>query len=270
MSTTRAQKTRLGLFVVATSVAIALVLVVFGGMRFWERRDTYVIYFEDSVMGLERGADVMFAGIRVGRVDDIELVPDDLSRVKVTIKIEHGLPVRADTEATLQYAGITGLKTIDLRGGSPGAPRLPAGSTIPTGETLVDRFEKTAEKLAERSEEILDGAGKVMENLERTSTELHSMVAENRVALHTTITSVGTAARHASAVLQNDVPRLVVNADALIADLRGIVRANETHVRTAMFDLRQASRNFKDLSRDLRQRPSRMLFSQAARDRKLP
>jgi phospholipid/cholesterol/gamma-HCH transport system substrate-binding protein len=270
MSTTRAQKTRLGLFAIAAAAALALVLVVFGGMRFWERRDTYVIYFDDSVMGLERGADVMFAGIRVGRVEKIELVPDDLQRVKVTVELERGLPVRTDTEATLQFAGITGLKQIDLRGGTAGAGRLPPGGTIRTGETVLDRFERTAEKLADRSEELMDGAGKVMENLERTSIELHAMVSENRTALRGTIAAVGQAARNASAVMENDLPKLVGNAGILVDDLRGMVRANEAHVRTAMFDLRQASRNFKDLSRELRQRPSRILFSQAARDRKLP
>ena len=273
MATTKAQKTRLGMFVVATLAALGLVLVVFGGLRFWERRDTYVIYFDDSVMGLERGADVMFAGIRVGRVERIELVPDDLRRVKVTIDVERGLPVRADTEATLQFAGITGLNTIDLRGGSPGVARLPSGSTIRTGETLVDKFTRTAEQLADRTQELMDGADRVMTNLEDTSEELHAMVAENRVALHGTITAVGQAARHATAMLDGidgKFPRLIDDAGSLIADLRGIVRANEAQVRTAMFDLRQASRNFKDLSRDLRQRPSRILFSQAARDRKLP
>jgi hypothetical protein len=90
------------------------------------------------------------------------------------------------------------------------------------------------------------------------------------VALHGTITAVGQAARHASAMFDHDLPKLVSNAGTLVDDLRGVVRANEATVRTAMFDLRQASRNFKDLSRELRQRPSRILFSQAARDRKLP
>lgn len=270
MSTTRAQKTRLGLFGVAAASALAIVLIVFGGLRFWEKRDHYVIYFDDSVMGLERGADVMFAGIRVGRVTEIDLVPDDLSKVKVTVEVDTGLPIRTDTTATLQFAGITGLKTIDLRGGSAGAPRLPSGSTIATGETTLDKFERTAESLASRSEELMNGATKVMGNLESTSGELYAMVAENRAALHGTITAVGEAARHATALMDKDLPRLVVNAGALVDDLRGVVRANENQVRTAMFDLRQASRNFKDLSRELRQRPSRILFSQAARDRKLP
>jgi hypothetical protein len=109
-----------------------------------------------------------------------------------------------------------------------------------------------------------------MTNLEATSAELHAMVAENREALRGTIGAVGVAARHASALLDQDLPRLVTSAGTLVEDMRRIVRSNEVHVRTAMFDLRQASRNFKDLSRDLKQRPSQILFSKSAADRKLP
>ena len=35
-------------------------------------------------------------------------------------------------------------------------------------------------------------------------------------------------------------------------------------------DLRQASRNFKELAREVRQRPSRLLYSSPAPERKLP
>lgn len=270
MSATKAQKVRLGIFGVAAAAALALVLVVFGGFHFWQDRDKFVIYFDDSVMGLEQGAEVTFAGIRVGSVEKIELVPDDLSKVKVTIDVKPGLPIRTDTAATLQFAGITGLKLIDLRGGSAAAPRLPEGGTLVTGQTLIDRFEKTAETMASRSEELMNGASKVMTNLEATSAELHAMVAENREALRGTIGAVGQAARHASALFDQDLPRLVVSAGTLVEDLRGIVRSNEVQIRTAMFDLRQASRNFKDLSRELKQRPSQILFSKSAGDRKLP
>lgn len=270
MTTSRTQKIRLGLFGIAAALALAVVLAVFAGLRFWERHDTYVIYFDDSVMGLERGAEVMFAGVRIGRVEDIELVPDDLRRVKVTIAVKRNLPIRTDTTATLQFAGITGLKLIDLRGGSPDAPRLPPGSELPAAPALLDRIEQTAERLSEQSEELMEGAGKVMTNLEQTSDELRAMVQENRVALRGTITAVGDAARHASDVLDDDLPKVVASAGALVDDLRGVVRSNQNHIRTAMFDLRQASRNFKDLSRDLRQRPSRILFAKPARDRKMP
>lgn len=270
MATTRTQKIRLGLFGVGAALALAVVLAVFAGLRFWERHDTYVIYFDDSVMGLEAGAEVMFAGVRIGRVASIDLVPADLRKVKVTIAVKRGLPIRTDTTATLQFAGITGLKLIDLRGGSPEAAYLPPGSVLASEQALLDRMEQTAQRLTDQTEELMEGAGRVMENLELTSDELRAMVAENRVALRGTISAVGEAARAATAMLKSDLPKVIAGAGALVEDMRGVVRSNQNHIRTAMFDLRQASKNFKDLSRDLRQKPSRILFSRSARDRAMP
>ncbi len=296
MATTKAQKIRLGLFGVTAVAAAAVVLVVWAGLRFWEQHDRYVIYFDESVIGLEEGAAVSFAGIIVGKVEKIEVAPDDLRKVKVTIEVKTGLPIRTDTTAILRFAGITGLKVIDLHGGEVGAPRLQPGATIATGVTVLDRFEKQAEDLVAQSKQIMDNANKVMgnlatitdpaqfagmsevvaharttsANLAATSAELQAMVSENRVAVRRTVASVDHITQRATELVDADLPRVIGGAGTLVEDMRGVVRDNQSYLRSAMFDLRQASRSFKDLARDLRQRPSRLFFSSAAQERKLP
>ena len=59
-------------------------------------------------------------------------------------------------------------------------------------------------------------------------------------------------------------------AGDVITQLRDAVRNDNQPVRAAMMDLRQASRTFKELAREVRQKPSRLLFSSPAPDRKLP
>src|SRR5262249_5296947 len=66
------------------------------------------------------------------------------------------------------------------------------------------------------------------------------------------------------------VAGLVDNANALVVDLRSIVHGNESAVQATTTDLRQASRSFKELARELREHPSRLLFSRSEPDRKLP
>lgn len=303
MAATRAQKIRLGAFTVAAAAALAVVLVVFAGLRFWERHETYVVYYDGTVRGLEEGAVVTFGGIRVGTVDRLELAPDDLRKVKVTIRVKAGLPIRTDTTAMLEYAGITGLKVIDLRGGDVAAPRLPPGGTIAAGETILDRFERQAAAIAARSEELMGSAQRVLDNLAAvtdpknfagldqivaqartatanlagTSAELRAMIGENRADLRSTVASIEAAAARVTTLLDQDVPRLVgdaggviAGANGLVGDLQDVVRGNEAQLRSALFDLRQASRSFKELARDLRQQPSSLLRSSPARDRKLP
>ena len=52
---------------------------------------------------------------------------------------------------------------------------------------------------------------------------------------------------------------------------KGLVHDNEGIVHAAVVDLRQASRSFKELAREVRQRPSRLLFFGGSQgDRKLP
>ena len=52
--------------------------------------------------------------------------------------------------------------------------------------------------------------------------------------------------------------------------MKGLVHNNEGQLRSAVFDLRQASRSFKELAREVRQRPSRLFFGDSQRERKLP
>ena len=293
---TKAQKIRVGAFVVASVTLLAVVLIVFGGMRFWEKDHHYHIVFSGSVMGLETGAFVYLNGMRVGRVDKIGVDPDDLRRVRVRIALKENTPIHADTKAMLQFAGITGLKIIDLRDGTHGSPELPPGSTIAEGEGVLDKLEKEAKTIADQSRQLMDKANRIVENLvvltdpkkfegvetilahsaaaaqnlEKTSASLDAMVAENRVALKSTLASVENVATSASTMIDTQVTGLLGKAGEFVTGLDNIVRVNEGQLRSAMFDLRQASRNLKEMSREVRQRPSRLLFSSPPTERKLP
>jgi phospholipid/cholesterol/gamma-HCH transport system substrate-binding protein len=300
---TKAQKIRVGSFTLASAALLAVVLIGFGGVRFWEKHDAYRVVFADSVMGLDPGARVYVNGLRVGSVDDVALSPDHLGQIIVTISVKEGTPVRTDTRAMLSFAGITGLKVIDLCGGTAAAPRLAPGSVIPVGEGTLDKLTKEAETLTSQLHVILERATTVVDNLGRltapqrfagvdailtqaqaatadlaaTSATMKAIVGENRAAVHATLAEVDAAARSTRALIAGEVHRLVSEADGVVGDvggvvteLKGVVRDNQGQVRAALRDLRQASRSFKDLARELRQRPSQLLFSDPAADRRLP
>jgi phospholipid/cholesterol/gamma-HCH transport system substrate-binding protein len=276
MTTTKQQKIRIGLFAIVAGALFAIVLVVFAGLRFWKPRAHYEIVFDHSVYGLQSGAEVYLNGIRIGSVDTIGVDPDDIRNVKVRIEIDAGTPIRTDTKAILQFAGITGLKVVDLRHGSPQAPRLAPGGRIAEGETTLDKFERQASSmleqstaLMERANQIADTAQLVVSNLEAltdpaqlgslvdqtkataanlaaTSAALRGLVDDNRAGLKASLTSIELAAKRTAELVDNG------------------------QLRSAVADLRQASRSFKELARDVKQRPSRLLFGKPEPDRKLP
>jgi ABC-type transporter Mla subunit MlaD len=96
------------------------------------------------------------------------------------------------------------------------------------------------------------------------------MVSENRATLKRSLDAVHAAAESTSNIINVQVAGLVTTAGDFMGQLRGLVTSNEAPLKSAVSDLRQASRNLKEMTREVRQRPSRLLFSGAPSERKLP
>jgi len=264
------------LFSIAAGVLLLLVLVIFAGLHFWKDRVPYHITFDKSVYGLERGADVFFNGVRVGTVTHIGIDPQDIERVKVDIEVNSNTPIKTDTKATMRMAGITGLKVIDLREGTNAAPKLAANSDITVGKTLIDDLEEQGKKIVDQTQQLLEKANGIVAQAELIATNLTSLTNPEQMGElveQTTHTAANLAS--ASAALRGLVDE---NRESLKASLASIELAakrtaelvDNGQMRNAISDLRQASRSFKELARDVRQKPSRLLFSNPAPDRKLP
>jgi len=288
----RRKAVKVGMFTFVTGALLALVLVTFGGVKFWKHHDRYFVDFTESVMGLSEGTQVYCNGIKVGKVGSIKLDREDPGVVRVAIDLDRGTPVRADTVAMLNMAGITGLKVIDLQGGSVKAASLPPGAHITVGHGILDKLEAQAERLVDqtsemvaRAKQIMDGANNVIvgmnqivanvqavsdpkqlgavidatritaQNLQHASAEINAMVAENRATMKGTFESIGKATE---------------NANLVTTDIRALIHNNQGTITATLADLRQAARTFKDLAREVREKPSRLMFSNAAPDRKLP
>lgn len=62
-----------GLFVLGALVLGMAALFSFGGINFFSRPERFVVYFDESIHGLDLGSPVKLRGVRVGRVVDIGL-----------------------------------------------------------------------------------------------------------------------------------------------------------------------------------------------------
>jgi phospholipid/cholesterol/gamma-HCH transport system substrate-binding protein len=255
---TRAQRVRLGVFVlVAIALMLGLLVAVLGSTLFADR-DSYEIRYDISVSGLEIGAPVKFNGVRVGRVERIWIDPHQVSRTMVAISLQAKTPVKENTRAILNIQGITGLKFIELVGGTSDATTLPEGSTIKAGESLVDKLTGQAEQLVIKAEmminqineltgpdnqglvkDALERAGSLMVTVERTvrdnetgvkalvenlnvaSERLTATLDEFRLAARDTREAVAGVRRKAEGVLDSTrVAALLDDGRGLMADLR--------------------------------------------------
>jgi paraquat-inducible protein B len=87
----KANKTAIGGFVVGALALIVVGVLIFGSGKFLAKTETYVMYFEGSVNGLNEGAPLVFRGVKIGSVTRILLVAntDDLSfRIPVFVDVE--------------------------------------------------------------------------------------------------------------------------------------------------------------------------------------
>ena len=141
-----------GAFVLLLGAAlIALALWLGSGRERGEFR-LYYAYTEESVAALGLSSAVTYRGVDVGRVAGIDLDPDDPTRVRLTLRIRAGAPIKTDTVATIAMQGLTGLGSLELTGGSRDAPPLDQtpGSRYPVivmQPSLMNRLD-TALRLA--------------------------------------------------------------------------------------------------------------------------
>ena len=88
--------------------------------------DRYDTFMEESVSGLSRDSYVRYHGVDVGRVKEIVLDPKNPEQVRLALDIVRGTPVKENTVAILETQGLTGITTVNLRGGSRASPLLQA------------------------------------------------------------------------------------------------------------------------------------------------
>jgi phospholipid/cholesterol/gamma-HCH transport system substrate-binding protein len=151
---TRANYTLIGACALAVIAGAFLFVFWFsGGGAKQAGRDTYRIVFSSSVSGLTRGSQVLFNGLKVGEVTNIDLAPDP-SEVYAMIEVDGRTPVKTDTRARLEYQGLTGVGSIALTGGSADAPRLVGGKDAAEIRAERSDFQNIVETLQDLTRKV--------------------------------------------------------------------------------------------------------------------
>ena len=128
----------------------------------------YRVYIRESVSGLYVDAPVKYRGVDVGKVREIVLDPQDPERVRVTMDIEHEVPIKQDTRAVLSIQGLTGIGFIELTGGTRASPRLTAepGQDYPvmeSGPSLFVRMDAAVSELVANLNQFITDARVLMD-----------------------------------------------------------------------------------------------------------
>ena len=127
-----------GIFMVIGLACVAYLTIKLGKMEVI-RGDYQEIGAQfTTVSGLKTGASVETAGVPIGKVDRIELRPEDQVAV-VWMKLNKNLRVYDDGRASIRTSGLIGDKYINLDlGGSEMGTVLAAGEILVDNESAVD------------------------------------------------------------------------------------------------------------------------------------
>ena len=166
---TRAQKVRLGVFMILAIVLFLGSVGTLAGIKFFNPRDLYYVRYTESVSGLEVGSTVKMKGVRVGQVDKIN-IGDDVESVVVTLALKPKTPIKQNTKAIMTAIGITGLQFIELTGGTQSSKKIEPNtpkSVITAGSSMMSTLTGKAEVLAIKMEAAINRILKVTDEENR-------------------------------------------------------------------------------------------------------
>jgi phospholipid/cholesterol/gamma-HCH transport system substrate-binding protein len=128
---TRGDFTKLMIFIVVTTMATGVLVVLIGNLNF-EKSRTYRAIFSDAT-GVVKGDDIRVAGVKVGSVKNVEIV--DRTRARVTFTVRNATAVTRSSTATIRYRNLVGQRYIAVSQGVGDTSQLPDKATIPLSRT---------------------------------------------------------------------------------------------------------------------------------------
>ena len=222
---TRANFALIGALVLASFMAFAGFTLWLGQSQFNRDFDIYEIVFEGPV-SLESGASVRFNGISVGEVSRVAIDRQNDRMVRARVRVDSETPVRTDSVADIELAGITGLTFVQIRAGSQTAELLERqpGGPIPIIQSDLDPLA-----------EIFANGAKVLEAANSSLEGISAVLSEDNVgAFSRTLSNIETV----TANLSGEV------------DLSQDISSTLASVRRASDDFAEASRTFTELGQN--------------------
>ncbi|MEO3759826.1 virulence factor Mce family protein [Mycobacterium sp. B14F4] len=250
---------KLGAFSLVLLLFTAIIIVVFGQMRF-DRTTGYTAIFSDA-SGLRSGQFVRASGVEVGKVSNVSIIEGG-SKAKVEFKVNRSLPLFEGTTASVRYLNLIGDRYLELKRGDSDK-RMPGGGTIPIERTepaldldaLIGGFRpvfraldpEKVNTIAQSIVTIFQGQGGTINDILDQTASLTSALADRDQAIGEVIrnlnTVLDTTVKH-----QQQFDETVQDFEALITGLKN--RADP--IATSVASISDAAGTIADLLADNR------------------
>lgn len=228
MSTTA----KVGAFFLVVLIAAGVLVLRIEDIAIGKKARTHVVevHFAD-VAGLDDKSAVRIAGVRVGKVDGIRLLPDGSAIVRIALGPD--VELRQGATGQIRALSLLGDKYVDLAPGPVSAPKLADGARIEGSvPTSFDELTRLAGDIGKDVKELtssLRGSiggpegeeklNRIVDNLGRLAESLAQMVDANRRNIDATLANL----REFSAGMNQTLARLDRILDENRANLKGTI-----------------------------------------------
>ena len=264
---TTTSKFFVGLFLILGTMA-AISMVIWVGMSGKLNKGAhYVVYFDESVQGLDKDSQVKYRGVSIGRVENIQVAPDG-KLIEVLAAINSDLIPKGRLVAQLKSVGITGIMFIEmdqLPEKEPFQPPVlsfkPRHPVIPSRPSDISQIFRDVESVVRRVslidfEAIAKKVSRDLDTLDRAvnDADLKKLSAQFTVAMNRlntileprqwtqVLSTVNKAGTDIDARV-NEVQKVIEHIDQVVRHVEVILAENQAAVHEAAKDLRQTARD---------------------------
>ena len=238
---------RIGLFMLAGLIILGVFIIKIEDIPVGERGDRLEISARfSSVAGLDRKAAVRIAGVRVGKVEAINL---DEAEAVLELSLDPHVRLHEGAWAQITSLGMLGDKYVEIIPGDPTAPLLPSGTelggtTSPSFDDVMRVATEIGEDVKEVTEALRGSIGgtqgevaieEIVANIRDLTASLKVLIAENQANVNQTTANF----KDFSATLREEMPRITEKLNTLADQLNGVVGENREDVNASMGNIRE-------------------------------
>lgn len=159
---------KVGLFLAALTGVLMVMIVSIGKENSFFNPKVLLRARVENVKNLKPGSSVELKGIRVGSVDKINIIADDMVEISFTILESELQWIKQDSNVAVSTAGLVGDKMLEIYGGTKTAPVLKPETEFLKSENLTDlkQLMVKGESIATITERILARLDTIIYNMD--------------------------------------------------------------------------------------------------------
>lgn len=235
-------ETRVGLFIFVAIGIFLYLSINIRAIRFdRDQYNTYKAYFDDT-SGVAIKAPVKIAGVDVGWVDEIRLLPD--GKAELALQIHKNIRLSKNAYAMIHQDGLIGTKSLEIDPGDPSTGFLVSGSRLSMpGRTpasvgeLLDQFRDIAATIQDIASSV--------RNVFATRKGEENM----RLALNSIATASDRIANF-SGILQRTMEKNEDNLNNILADIKDSAFSLKSTIPSVKEDFHLLATNFQSASKN--------------------